>query len=170
MAAAQTYEPIATTTLGSAATSYTFSSIPGTYTDLVLVINGGASVSTSEVYLQFNSDTASSYSFTSLNGNGSTVASNRGLSQTWIRSSWYISPPTTHAFLNIVNLQNYSNTTTYKTVVSRSGTSSGSYPGTEAIVGLWRSTSAINSVKIFLSSTNTWNVGTTFTIYGIAAA
>ena len=33
-----TYEPIATTTLGSAATNITFSSIPATYTDLRLVL------------------------------------------------------------------------------------------------------------------------------------
>jgi glycosyltransferase involved in cell wall biosynthesis len=38
-----TYEPIATTTLGSAAASITFSSIPATYTDLRLVIVGNLS-------------------------------------------------------------------------------------------------------------------------------
>ena len=36
---ATTYEPIATTTLGSAAASITFSSIAGTYTDLRLVLS-----------------------------------------------------------------------------------------------------------------------------------
>jgi len=39
MAAAQTYEPIANTTFGSTTSSYTFSSIPSTYTDLFLVIS-----------------------------------------------------------------------------------------------------------------------------------
>ena len=41
-----TYEPIATNTLGSAAASVTFSSISGTYTDLVVVVSGNGAVAT----------------------------------------------------------------------------------------------------------------------------
>jgi hypothetical protein len=63
MAAGNTYEAIATQTLGSAAASVTFSSIPGTYTDLVIVctplrVTAGAE----ELVFQFNSDTGSNYS------------------------------------------------------------------------------------------------------------
>ena len=163
--ATNTYVALATYTVPSAQASYTFTSISGSYTDLVLVINGGTSVSVSEVLLQFNSDTASNYSYTSLSGSGTAAASGRGSAQTFIRSSWYVSPPTTNDFTNIINLQNYSNTTTNKTVICRSGTPSGTYPGTEAVVGLWRSTAAITSVKVFLASTYTWNTGTTFTLY-----
>ena len=64
---------------------------------------------------------------------------------------------------------NYSNTTTNKTVLARGNNASdASYPGTEAFVGLWRSTAAINRID-FSSNSKTWNAGT-FTLYGIKAA
>jgi hypothetical protein len=58
MAAGNTYEAIATQTLGSAAASVTFSSIPGTYTDLVLVVAmEHVTTGTENIVMQFNGDT-----------------------------------------------------------------------------------------------------------------
>ena len=80
-----TYEPIATTTLGSAQTSVTFSSISGAYTDLVLVINAGNSGGTGYgIALQCNNDTGSNYSFTQLYGTGSAATSTRSTSTTFL--------------------------------------------------------------------------------------
>jgi hypothetical protein len=65
---------------------------------------------------------------------------------------------------------NYSNTTTFKTTLVRSGTSTGSsFPGTTAIVEMWRSTAAINRLDIKANGVN-FAVGSTFTLYGIKAA
>ena len=72
-----TYEPIASTTLGTAAADITFSSIPGTYTDLVLVLYGGFATAASDLYTQFNSDTGTNYSNSDLRGNGTAAAANR---------------------------------------------------------------------------------------------
>ena len=56
MAAGRTYEPIATTTLGSNATSVTFSNISGSYTDLVLACHWKANTALqSTIVLTFNS-------------------------------------------------------------------------------------------------------------------
>ena len=71
-----TYEPIATTTLGTSASSVTFSTIPGTYTDLVLVV-AGTSAATNGNEMQFNGDTGNNYSFTLLYGTGSAAVSSR---------------------------------------------------------------------------------------------
>jgi hypothetical protein len=60
---------------------------------------------------------------------------------------------------------NYANTSTYKTVLTRSN----KYDRVGAIVGLWRSTAAINSITLTAYS-NTYAIGSTFTLYGIAAA
>ena len=160
MAAGATYTPIATTTLGSAAASYTFSSINGSYTDLVLVIQGTWSgVDYEAVALQFNGDTGSNYSRTLLSGNGSTASSSREATSNW--GALGIDQSN-----SIFHIMNYSNVTTYKTVISRAN--SASYQ-TRTTVGLWRSTSAITSVLAKMASAN-FSAGTTFTLYGIAAA
>jgi len=161
MPAGSTYSTIATTTFGSAASNYTFSSIPSTYTDLVLIRSGGIS-SPDEIGLRFNGDSGTNYSYTSLSGFGS-VASGRGTNQTMGRggAAW------TAANNTIWNIMNYANTTTFKTFLQRFND-----PGDTVgeAVTLWRSTSAINSVQVITLTGNNFTVGTTLTLYGIAAA
>lgn len=163
MAAGATYEPIATTTLGSAQASVTFNSFSG-YTDLFLVVNA-TSTANNNMDLRFNSDSASNYSRTVVLGDGSTASSNRASSQTFIRctSDGIIS---TGSSMQTVNIMNYANSTTYKTTIGRANNAAF---GTDAIVGLWRSTAAITSLTLTLS-TNNFSAGSTFTLYGIAAA
>jgi hypothetical protein len=163
MAAGATYEPIATNTLGTAASSVTFSSFAG-YTDLVLV-TAGTGTTNGAGWLTFNGDSptsGTSYSNTSLYGDGSTAGSYRRTSQARINDSLFY----TTQCNNIFHIMNYANTTTNKTVLLR-----GNYPGGElnATVGLWRSTSAITSLTLTHSGT-TFAAGATFTLYGIAAA
>jgi hypothetical protein len=165
-----TYEKIATTTLGSAAASYTFSSIPATYTDLVLAINNIYSTTSSPyIVLQFNSDTTSNYSSTILEGNGTAASSNRWTSQTEMYMGYNVASGTTSNGMALINIFNYANTTTYKTVLARIGILNGSYPGTGATVGLWRKTpEAINSIKVFQNAGNLPS-GCVLTLYGIKA-
>lgn len=162
---AVTYEKIATNTLGSAAASVTFSSIPSTYTDLVLICDTKASTGTPNNRLQVNSDTASNYSQTVLAGNGTTATSARYSSNTFIYADYYATNDTTNNKNTIIQFMNYANTSTYKTVLSRAGNAAA---GTDAIVGLWRSTSAINSITVY--STSNWASGAVFSLYGIKAA
>lgn len=160
---ASTYEPIATTTLSSAQASVTFSSISGSYTDLVLVISAKATSSVVNHRMQFNADTGTNYSWTRLFGNGSSAQSDRGSSN----ASCLIGAIDTTVFTaDVISIQNYSNTTTYKTAIVRSNNTS---YNTEATVNLWRSTSAITEIKIITSSQQL-ETGSTFTLYGIKAA
>lgn len=152
--------PIATATLGTAALSYTFSSIPSTYTDLVLIVQA---TSSSELYIRFNSDSNTNYSTTEIWGpNGSVPYTQResNMAQITIRDF----STTLGNDMGIFNIPNYANTTTYKTLLGKSN--DGRYGRIYARVGLWRSTSAINSVSIISSSGN-MSVGSTFTLYGI---
>ena len=163
MAAANTYTPIFTTTLSSTASSVTFSSIPSTYTDLILVCNP---LSTSgDTYIQFNGDTGTNYSETNLYANTSAAGSTRTTSSNYIYLDWQATSTTTGATNYIIHIMNYSNTTTYKTTLGRGNQASA---GVDAIVGLWRSTSAINSIKI--TAVGTLQIGTTYSLYGITAA
>ena len=161
-----TYEPIATYTLGTAAPSLTFSSIPATYTDLVMVASvTAASVSTDSIDLQFNSDTATNYSVTYINGNGTTATSVRFTGDTKIIGGIISSTEVSTAIWHIFN---YTNTTTYKSALARGGL--GSSYGVRQAVGLWRSTSAINTIKLYNDSAQNFAAGSIFTLYGIKAA
>jgi hypothetical protein len=164
-----TYEPIATTTLGSAQATVTFSSIPQTYTDLVLITNtknsSGSSVSITPRIGNGTVDSGSNYSVTFLYGTGSAAASERYSNQTW---GYIARTNSTEAGNGITHFMNYSNTTTNKTFISR-GNDAGAL--TIALVNLWRSTSAINIITLS-SAENGVNfaAGSTFTLYGIKAA
>ena len=160
MAAGPTYTPIATTTLGSAGT-ITFSSIPSTYTDLRLVIIG-TTASGTNLDLRFNSDTSTNYSYTQFSGSGSVTGGGIGSNITFARLDYYGYFDTVIGN-HIVDFMNYSNTTTYKTVLSRANNTNN---GLAAVVALWRSTAAINSI----TTVTTLAIGTTATLYGIAAA
>ena len=160
-----TYTPIATTTLGSAAAGITFSSISGSYTDLYLVISGAIATADNEIRIRFNSDTGSNYSTTNLLGYTGGVVSQRGSNATY--SQIAPSGDNTSPAVYRINLNNYSNTTTFKTVLTRSDMPSTSYVA--ANVGLWRSTAAISTIYVFPNGQN-WNTGTMATLYGIKAA
>ena len=165
---AKTYEPISTQTLGSAAASVTFSSIPQTYTDLVLVCNIAQAAGNNSLRYRFNGDTGSNYSDTKLSGDGASASSGRDTSQT--SGTIYVTGSTTIETNYIVQFMNYSNATTYKTVLGRSNRAS-SEVGVD--VGLWRSTSAITQIDLAMGGsfpTNNFATGSTFALYGIKAA
>lgn len=164
---ASTYEAIMTYTVPSAQSSYTFTSISQDYTDLVLVANTIVSSGVGyELGLQFNGDTGSNYSDTYLLGDGTSATSGR--QSLTFADCGYLASNSGNPNTRIINLQNYSNTTTYKTVLSRgSSVNSGQ---AIAYVNLWRNTSAISSIKIFSNVGLNYAAGSTFTLYGIKAA
>lgn len=163
---AQTYEPIATQTLGSN-TTVTFSSIPQTYTDLVLVINGLSAVNQGVEYQVGNGsvDTNTNYSRTRIMGDGSAASSFKASNQDRFLCDGF-STSSSYASMQIVHFMNYANTNIYKTALFR-GNSTQAY--VLAQVGLWRSTSAINTIKVAGYSGNLLS-GTTVSLYGIKAA
>ena len=161
-----TYTLISSNTLGSAVSSVTFSSIPGTYTDLVLVMTSDPTSGIPEISVRVNGDTASNYSSTVLTGSGSVVSSTRQTSSTSSRIGYNAVSGGTNAQNAIVNIMDYSNTTTYKTILSRGNNVN---YGTDATIGLWRSVAAITSVTVLLAS-STFIAGSTFKLYGIEAA
>jgi hypothetical protein len=170
MAKTATYSLIASHTLGSNAATYTFSSITGNYTDLILVCQIQQVTDGEDVAIQFNGDTSTNYSRTFLCGSGSAVDTGRDTSVARMRLDHHATPPTGTSFsTNIINIQDYSNTTTYKTVLARAGSLS-TYAGTAAVVGLWRSTAAINSITIFCTNSSNMKTGSNFKLYGIEDA
>jgi hypothetical protein len=109
----------------------------------------------------FNGDTGSNYSVTRLVGNGSTASSSRGSNLNAIQCGEIATSQSN----DIIQIQNYSNSTTYKTLIHRSNNTS---QFLKASVGLWRNTAAITSITI--TNGGTYQIGSTFTLYGIASA
>ena len=169
MPAGSTYEPIATTTLGSNTAAVTFSSISGSYTDLVLIANfvGFTTSANSAISVRFNGDTGTNYSATYLRGNGTAASSARATNDNRMVVGATAGGTNTDWAMSIVNFMNYSNTTTFKTVLSRYSQASLS---AEAEVGLWRNTAAITSIEFGTYGTNLTLAGSVITLYGITAA
>lgn len=168
-----TYDKIATYTVPSSTSSYTFTSISSAYTDLVLVANYGSTLTEDYLKIQFNSDTTNNYSATRLDGNGSSARSTRTSNQDAVWVDWNSSCENAITKISNVYVMNYTNTTTFKTSIvrgNRATPSSSIYTGAEGMAALWRKTpEAINSLKLFMSTGNILT-GSTFTLYGIKAA
>jgi hypothetical protein len=160
---AKTYEPIATLTGTGSSDTLSFTSIPATYTDLVIVLNGSLSAG-ANVRMTFNNDSTTKYSMTVLVGDGTSASSYRDNDQPFLQ---YIGFSDTAMATVIGSVMNYSNTTTNKTYLQRQSKASAQ---AQSAVGLYRSTSAINRLDIFTSNTATWSTATTVTLYGIKAA
>ena len=169
MAAGPTYTPIATTTLGSSASNVTFSSISSAYTDLILVTEAKSDrsgVTYETVVVTLNTDTGSNYSFTRLYGDGTSATSDNSSNATSVFGSCGGNSSTLGDANCIYQFNNYSNTTTYKSVLVRANRTDATFLS----VNLWRSTSAINSIKLTPAVGTNFLTGSTFTLYGIAAA
>jgi hypothetical protein len=167
MPAGLTYTPIATTTLGSNTADYTFSSISGSYTDLIVVCSNLTNTTANTLCLRFNGDTGSNYSWTTISAFTSvsslrTTNDVRGVALGGYIEGLSATTPGTY----IGQVMNYSNSSTYKTCIARGSNAANDV---EAIVGLWRSTSAITSITVRPSG-GLMKTGTVLTLYGIQAA
>lgn len=157
---------LANLTLGSNATSMTFSSIVGTYRDLLLVCNfTNATADGDYVAVKINSDTGSNYNSVTLLGDGNTASSANYSSSTlgWLTvgGGFDLARGQLHTIFF-----DYAQTDKHKNYITRNGTAS---KGTEAVAARWASTSAITSLNIY--SVNGWSfaTGSTFALYGVSA-
>jgi hypothetical protein len=175
MPAGKTYEPIATKSVPTdGTTSVTFSSIPGTYTDLILIVTGIGATGGTFPWMQFNGISTNTYSDTQLYASAGAAGSARRSAQSRGYIAEQVEMGATQLSNTIVHIMNYSNSTTFKTYLARNNNASaGTYVGTEAIVGLWQGTDAITSIKIGTASSGInfdFASGSTFALYGIKAA
>jgi hypothetical protein len=171
MTAGATYVPIATQTLGSAVGSVTFSSIPGTYTDLVLTVSASVSSTWDVAAIQVNSIT-SGYSRTYLQGDGTSATSARATAEIRLRGG-YLPPSSGGTFsADTYHFMNYANTTTNKTVLVRASSVNTGSQGfnAHASVSLVPTTAAITQLIVLPINGANLAIGSTFTLYGISSA
>lgn len=168
---ATTYEPIATTTLGSAANAITFSSIPSTYTDLRVVLVPFSTGVSFNVFYTLNGNTGANYSRAKMMGDGTAASSSRNSNGTYVNlisNNGFTAIPA----LYTVDLFSYTGST-YKTFLYTSNEEANTGNTNSSVsygVGLWRNTSAITSMTFTTDAGNNFAIGCVATLYGIKAA
>lgn len=162
-----TYTPIATTTLTSPAATFTFSSIPSTYTDLIVIVSPQQTTGADNLRMQFNGDTGGNYNNLLIRSGTSGQDAISAFSATSIQTDSFSYPPTTNFGAKVFQIGGYSDTNVQKEVIMRSNSQNG-FGGVEFGGALWNSTATINSIRLFC--TINYSVGTTFSLYGIKGA
>lgn len=167
MAAGSTYTVINTQTLASNQATVTFSSIPQTYTDLVLILGNVASGGSQQPVMQFNGNTGGNYSWLTLTADGTTQGGVSASNTNFIQISYFDYLNGNKVYTGIYNINSYTNANIYKTALCR-----GNNPQTGLAItaGTWRNTAAITSIEIKTSGGADILTGSVFTLYGIAAA
>lgn len=167
---ALTYEPIATTTVGSAVNTVTISSIPATYDDLRIIVVGNSTVA--NTYMRFNGDSTTNYWFqdmyvTDAGSGGQYADVFSGAWMTWA-AQWDGNQPA----MAVIDIVGYK-ASLKKNVFSKfssANTTINAYPNAINFT-TWNNTNAINSILFHSGGpTSTWTVGTRFTVFGIKAA
>jgi hypothetical protein len=160
-----TYDSIVSYTLPSAGNNIILGNggegtIPSTFTDLVLVIDGSlATGGTGSCYLRFNGSSSSQYSYSRLLNTGAALANGRNSNAT----SLLFSDLSTDKFTIVSQIMDYKNTNTFTTVLTQQHQVG--YTG--QYVGRWSSGAVINAITII--GHQNFNTGTTFSLYGIKA-
>lgn len=164
---AATYTQIETQTLTGNQTTITFNSFSG-YTDLRLIVNPLSTADGMNYMLRFNNDSSTNYSLTYMRGNGSTAVSNRQSNGTFF-DNLNMGVYTTNPHLYIYEILDYSNTTTYKTVLARFAEMSGT-GFTASSACTWRKTPEAITTITLTALTNQFASGSVFSLYGMKAA
>jgi hypothetical protein len=173
---AATYTLISSQVLGSTATSVTFSSIPQTYTDLKLVMStrNTATASAEFGHINFNSDTGTNYSYTSVFGDGSTASTGSGTSLTY-NSVPYLEGNATTANVfgsSEIYIPNYTSTTSKQILelnATEDNVSTNAFTRVGAVASLYQGTSAITSLVVAPQG-NSFATNSSFYLYGLKSS
>ena len=165
---AETYEAIATTTLGSTATAISFTSIPSTYTDLRVILvtklNSGSGI----IRIYLNNNSSNIYSYTSLYNQYTSPASDRTTSSAGVATNYSLGSYFSFIDINIFDYANTGKNTSMLVFASDDQLTSVGASRHAAL--LWRDTSAVNRVDLQTLFSDPLAVGTTATLYGIKKA
>jgi hypothetical protein len=164
-----TFIKIASVTVGSGgASSIDFTSIPSTYTDLLLKISGRNTANSSILDLTFNGST-SGYSYRGVYGVGSgSPASNNGSSVTSIALlALEVSTYTASTFSSQdIYIHNYTGSQNKSVSVDETTENNAVLSVASLYAGLWANSAAITSIKLDPDSGNFAEYSTA-TLYGI---
>lgn len=172
-----TYEPINTYAATSNVATVTFSSIPATYDELVLVINLVSVSGGTDLYMRFNNDSGSNYTRQAYYASGSTVYGQRHLTNSSHQMAYAIVGVNSGYTGQIVsNIAGYASTNYLTHTLTRGSQANSATNGNYEVAlmsKVWNSTAVVNEIKISgdasFTSANI-GVGSTLTLFGIKGA
>lgn len=168
---ANTYVPISSTVLGTAQATITFTSIPSSYTDLKLVVSARTTRASAVDLLNmiFNNDSSALYSQTVLYGNGSASAVTEIGGDTSVYYQWI------DGAISLANVFGsteiyipYYTANAFKpffTVSAQENNDAGATMSTTS--SLYRSATAISSIRLVSHFGENFIAGSSFYLYGI---
>ena len=166
---ATTYTLIASSTVGSGgAANIEFTSIPGTYTDLVLKISARGTGADNSIVITYNSDAGANYSARYIYGDGSAAASTTASSNlltTSINPSTYTTSTFANAELYIPNYTSSNNKSSSHDGVQETNATL-AYMALTA--NLWTNSAAITTIKLSLGAGQNFAQYSTAYLYGIS--
>jgi hypothetical protein len=153
---------ISTTTLGSSASTITFSSIPSTYTHLQIIMQGIGG--DDFIRMTFNNVTSANYYSQLITARGATVSSGEDIGATSMRCG-----TNNTLFSGVINVPNYKNSTIKKTINvvcgDRVGTSA-NQTRVQSFFGTNDATTAISQIDI--TCPTAFGIGSIFSLYGVS--
>ena len=160
-----TYVGLAQTTLSSATSTVTFSSIPATYRDLIIVADAIGSTTATGGYtgIRFNSDSGNNYSRVYMVGNGSSAVSASESSVNYLNAFTFPASNSNARASLVFQIMDYAQTNKHKTCLLRE---TDPIQFTVATAGRWASTSAVTTILLQAISNN-FGAGSTFSLYGV---
>ncbi len=175
------YESIATVTLGTSASTISFTSIPSTYTHLQLrgsIQSNRSSYNVDNATVRFNSDSGANYSRHNVNASASTTTAPEAYGTGGATFGGPI-PVVTGVATNVFNgfvldILDYANTNKYKTMRILAGYDvngtggTGSFGGTVGLYsGAWQNTNAVTSITFAPVDGTNFTQYSTVALYGI---
>ena len=165
------YESIASTTLTTATSTVTFSSIPSTYTHLQIryTTRSERNDITDWIKLNLNSDTGNNYSSHFLRGNGSFASASASASTNYIGAGTSVAQTGGANMFGttVVDILDYTNANKYTTVRSLSGEDRNGAGFVYFESGSWLNTNAVTTITLTCGSGSSWSQYSSFALYGI---
>jgi hypothetical protein len=167
------YDSLATVTLSAATSSVTFAGIPSGYKHLqirFIARTARASFPDDNMAMQLNANTGSSYAWHQLSGDGSSATAGASTTTTDLRVG-RVTGATAAAGnfgTGIIDILDYDNTNKFRTIRTLSGNEFNGSGTITFFSGLYQSTVAVTSIKLFSQTgANDFAANTTFALYGV---
>lgn len=171
-APSNSYDSIATTTVGAGGTStITFSSIPSTYKHLQIRAFARCATATvvRNITLRINSDTGANYATHYLYGDGASALAAADVSAAFMYAGIAAGASANASVFgaNVMDILDYANSNKNKTVRNLRGVDNNGSGTVYLVSGMWNNTAAVSTITLAVEGGANFDQYSSFALYGI---